>query len=162
MEDREFDFIKRYKDSNVFLNDLDGRCLSPSYIDITNISDISDEDLMIAILDDILSITMYELQFKRKIKFDPDELTRFIPDMSDKERIFNLLLNSDINRYIEVGNNLEIRLIPGRDNYQDAMDYVCVWYGDYDLPDRWNIKCKHIDYVDLTWDTEDNCYYLDN
>lgn len=147
------DYLKIYKDPYIFLNDEDARSLTDKYV---NIKDLSDKQLMFAILDDILSVTMYEIQFNKYISYGPDEITQYVKDKEDIERIFNLILDSDLTRYLEIKeikNNMELRIINDRNVLQEVMDKIGVWYTDYDIP--------YDTYLEETiYDDEDQCEYL--
>lgn len=149
------DFLKRYKDPVLFLKDQEARSLTDRYL--KNISTLSDEVLIKNIMDDILSITMYEKQFDTRVSFTPEDLTIFIKDKKDIERIFSLVLDSILTRYIDISDkDLQIRVINDNNVLQDAMDYCGVWYTDYDFP-KYD---RHFYLLDNYYDEEDNEFYL--
>jgi len=133
------DFFQDQSDPHIFLNDEYARSLSESVNNIGFLDSISDAELKKFIVDDILSITMWEKQFKKKLKFGFDELLSFIEKQEHAERIITLLAKSDINDFINIYKNknddYEIRIKDDQFLLQDAMDYAEVWYSGFLMPD---------------------------
>lgn len=109
---------------------------------VFSIDNMTDKELCEAIIDDVLSVTMWEKELGKKMHFGITQLLRFIPKCKQK-RVKKALKHDDISGLIQIdriyrGNTLtgsEIRIKDHPVILKAAMDYCGVWYGDEEIPE---------------------------
>ncbi len=130
-----FDFHPEHRDPVAFLSEQYARDLL-HIVDgedvIMSVIFMPDEHLRPAIVSDILSATIWEIQTDVKLCFNQAELLRFVPQ-EQHERIVAQMQNDEIVGLIEI-NDGEIRIKNDHQVLQAAMDYIGNWYTGFTMP----------------------------
>lgn len=96
-------------------------------------TNMSDEELRMAIIGDLVSYTMWEKEFNIQLPITFEELTRFVlPE--DVERIRQQLEHEEIKHLFVFDNNV-YRMKDDRAVLQAAMDFTGIWYETYVPPE---------------------------
>ena len=125
-----FDFHPDHRDPVKFLQCEEARQLVNG--EFFNINNMSNDELMQAIIDDVLAVTIWEIQTGLTLYFDMSELTRFLT-LSQKLRLTSLLKNDEVKKYLEY-KGAQIRIKTDPYTLKSAMEYVGVSYNNYALP----------------------------
>jgi len=144
-----FDFHPDHIDANQFLTCIDSRSVRHENIGgevLWSIDAMTDDDLKEAIVEDVLGITMWEIQTGNKLVFNFEEMTRFLLWNEQHERVAAILKTEQVQRFVEQIEG-EYRIRNSQEVRQAAMDYCGVWYCDYKMGD---------DVIVTNSDTRDN------
>lgn len=128
-----FDFHPDHKNPSVFLQCIDSRAVRHEIIDgevMWSIDAMDDDELREAIVEDILGISMWEIQTGQKITYHFEEMTRFLIWNHQYERVAEMLKSEAVTRFVEQIEG-EYRIKNSQEIRQAAMDYCGVWYSDY-------------------------------
>lgn len=128
------DFHESFKDPNVFF----GMEEIWEVVDNTvfSIRNMDEHELRQAIVQDILSVNMWEKHYGQTVHFGLSKLMRFIPRQQFK-RVWAALKHEEIYPLLEIkrtDTDSEIRIRDERAILQSAMDYCGVWYSGYEMP----------------------------
>ena len=127
MKDKPFDFLSKYRDPVVFMTDVEWRSLNSRTICggavIGSIKVMTDDEFKETIVEDVLSVTMYERQSGNQVSFDMGDLFCLLTrqDFTRASRLFRELLNELI-----IVNDRKPRIQPGK--LEAAMNYCGVFY----------------------------------
>ena len=102
--------------------------------EIFSIQNMSDRELREAIIQDILSPTMWEIEKNETVDFDMVEFLRFVPNTGDRQRVMHMMWHEEISGLIE-GKDGQPRIKKDRASMQAAMDYCGVWGRGFDMPE---------------------------
>lgn len=128
-----FDFRSELRDVKKFLNDRLGSSLANYEYDL--ISDYSDDGLRVQVIEELLSVTMWEVQTGLSLVFMSESLLRFIPHHDPQGlRILESLTHSEIQKFI-VFKGDQIRLKKDHQNLQSAMEYCGTYYSGFIMPE---------------------------
>jgi len=97
--------------------------------EVFSVKNMDDQELRESIVDDLLSVTFWEIQHSESVSFDTDALMRFITG-SMRARVLDQLTHPEIAGLIEFTDR-GIRIKTDRAILQAAQDYAGVWYGDF-------------------------------
>lgn len=99
-----------------------------------SIVNMSDAELMEAIVQDVLCVTAWEQEMNRKLDFGIEQLLRFVPSQIWREKVVLLLKQGEIKGLFDQ-NGTQVRIKSDRAVMQTAMDYCGLWMYGYDIPD---------------------------
>ena len=89
-EDRPFDFFEDARDPQVFLGERDAWTLADTFVDgelMWSTKNMNEQELIESIIDDVLDVTMWEIQTGKKLDVTVEKLLRFTnEDMKSKIR----------------------------------------------------------------------------
>lgn len=120
-------------------NDYNWFLIDTAWMSVRNMSDVS---LRESIVDDALTVTMYELENKTSLAWDNKHLqSKLCADAY--QRVMGQLSHQEIAGLLVTDGN-KIRIRNNREILQAAMDYCGHWYEGYNVPDG-VIKCEPVD-----------------
>jgi hypothetical protein len=124
-----FDFHPDHIDPVKFLQCEEARQLVNG--EFFNVNNMTNDELMQSIIDDVLAVTIWEIQTGLTLCFDVSELTRFLT-LSQKLRIASLLKNDELNKCLEY-KDAQIRIKTDPYTLKSAMECAGVSYNNYAL-----------------------------
>lgn len=153
---KPFDFVEIFRDPKVFLAEEAAFQIVDN--DVFSIWNMSEHELLEAIIEDILAVTMWEKQTEKAIHFTAVELVRFLRPARSWSKVLNTLPDPRIRNMIS---NVPGELIRIKDNpeiLQMAMDFCGVWYTGFKpsketkviIPNREMIQTETKKYGDIS------------
>jgi hypothetical protein len=133
------DFLPDFADPEVFLNYE--FAFQVIHNPVFSINNMSDEELRQSIIEDLLSVTMWEKQFNRKLHYGFTRFLHFLPRHMHS-RVYDQMKHVEIIDLIEVTitkTGSELRIRDNREILQAAMDYASVWYSGFSFPNDTSI-----------------------
>lgn len=130
-----FDFDSSYRDVNVLLNDEDIRQVVHN--ELWSVDNMTDQELMESIINDILFITIWEIQTGDTANFDFVEFFKFVT-LEHRPRITAMMQRNEIFGLIEEkwsAEGCQLRIRNDHAVLQAAMDFCGVYYSGFDMPD---------------------------
>ena len=135
MQEKAFDFCEEYREPYKLLNNGIIRQLVDNHL--FSIKNMSPKELLESIVEDILMVTMWEIQTGIKLHFGYTKLVEFLP-RSLHPLVYENLRNPEISGLIEITDSKfrskELRIKNDRAILQAAMDYAGVWYSGFEQP----------------------------
>ena len=126
---KPFDFFPDFRDFNRYLSeDLAWQVVNGEFFNIDNMTDL---ELRQSIVDDVLSITMWEKQTEQQVVFDVNTLCRLLTH-EQRVRVKEAIQHPDIAKFFSA--DKEIRILETQEILQSAMAYCGVWFTGYDCP----------------------------
>ena len=114
-----------------FLNEKYARQITHS--EVFSIVNMSEAEVKESLIDDILSVTMFEKQTNQKVRFDFKELTRFIPKQIH-HIVEHALQDIEIQKLITHIDG-EYRINPDTASLKAAMDFCGCYYSGFEVPE---------------------------
>lgn len=137
MQEKAFDFNEEFRDPYKLLNDGIIRQLVDNHL--FSVKNMSPKELLESIVEDILMVTMWEIQSERKLHFGYTKLVQFLPRQLHP-LIYESLRNEEISGLIEITvtqfHSKELRIKNNPVILQAAMDYCGVWYSGFTMPEE--------------------------
>lgn len=130
------DFAKEYENPLFFINDKLLRNVTHGAI--YSVANMNDQELREAIMKDVLTITMLEIQLEHPIHFGFTRLLQFVPKFFHK-RVLTQFHDPEIYRLMDIQRTetgSEIRIRKDHAILQAAMDYAGVWYSGFPIPEE--------------------------
>lgn len=101
--------------------------------EVFSITNMTDDELSEAIIDDVLCVTMFEMQTGQKLHFDCSTLQRFLKTDELRQRVNSVLMNNPQMMYFIDGHTFRIR--NSVHVLQEAMDFCGTFYTGYEMPE---------------------------
>jgi len=130
MNPKPFDFQEKYRDPEVFRSDPEWRELMSRTtlrgVTIAILKSMSDDQIKETVVGDILAVTMYELQSGNKVKFEFEDLYRYLTgyDFGRARKAYQA-----ISGHFVVANDRQPRIKP--ELLAEAMEYCGVYFTGY-------------------------------
>jgi hypothetical protein len=131
-----FDFFPTFIDPKKFLDNLETRQLGDVWADgelIFSPKHMTDEELAQSFIDDVLGVTIWEIQTGNTLSFDKAELLRYVSE-DQHDRIWQMINHDNVVGLIEF-NGAQIRIRNNKNILQAAMDYCGAYYNGFMLED---------------------------
>ena len=128
------DFRPEYADFNVLLNtDVAWEVVGN---EIYSVAHMSGREIRESIIQDVLTVTMWEKYFKKYAHFTPQMLFRNIVSIRLKSQVCKQMANSEVNKLMIVcSEDDSVRIKDDPAILQAAMDYCGVYYTGYEMPE---------------------------
>lgn len=127
-----FDFMPEFIDFDKFLKEDAAWQLVSN--EVFSVDHMSDKELREAIVEDVLTATMWEKQTGKRIDFTMNTLCRFLSH-EQRVRIKEAMIHPEIYSLFDPNFNDNIRIFDTQVILQAAMDYVGVWFTGYVMPE---------------------------
>jgi hypothetical protein len=135
---KPFDFIPEFRDFSVMLNEEFAWQVVNG--DVFSVDNMDDVELGKAVLDDVLAVTMWEIQTGSKVHFSIITLCRYLTEQQ-KTRVMRAIDNVAAYSFLAMSND-SIRVNTNPVMLQAIMDYIEVWYSGFEMPDS-ALKVDH-------------------
>ena len=109
--------------------------------DVCSINNMDDRQLRESIVNDILTVTMWEIDNKKKVHYGMTKFLQFIRREKQK-RVMDMMKHPEIEfmiHLVRTEGGSEIRIKDDRNIRQAAMDYCGHWYEGYTIPEGMDI-----------------------
>lgn len=127
------DFNPHDADPIAFAADRFARELCDTDGMISFVADYSEQEIRQSVIQDILTFTMWEIQFEKTIDFTPQQLMAYCSNETCV-RVISALNHPDVLALIEYRDQ-QIRIKDNREIRQAAMDYCGVFFDGYSMPE---------------------------
>jgi hypothetical protein len=81
-----------------------------------------------SIIEDILAVTMWEIEYNKKLKFNKMTLRRNVSNRAQRKRIMDMMLTTHISRHLDITAGKQLRIMKTREALREAMYYCGVHY----------------------------------
>lgn len=126
------DFHKSFTNFNVFLtSDFAWQIVDNEMFSVWN---MTDRELCESIVEDVLAVTMWEIQKNEQVYFSSNTLVRNLESHRAKAKVLNQIGNPEISKIFDILAGYRIRIKNDPAILQAAMDYCGVWYSGYNMP----------------------------
>lgn len=94
--------------------------------DLTSIDNMSDKEVRESILEDLLTVTMYEFREKVEVQFSEEDLLKWLPKKK-RNRVIEAMNHPEIKDLLDKSDD-RIRVKKYRDTLRAAMEYCGIYY----------------------------------
>lgn len=130
-----FDFFPTHIDPKKFLECTESRQISDVMVDdilMFSPKNMDDEELAEAFIDDVLGVTMWEIQTGQTLNFNKIELLRYV-SKDQHDRIWSVVSHESVVGLIQF-NGDQIRIRNHREILHAAMDFCGTFYSGFSMP----------------------------
>jgi len=126
-----FDFSEEFRNFKVMLDNEYAWQVVNS--DVFSVDNMTDEELRQSIVQDVLTVTMWEKQSEQTADFSLDTLCRFLND-DQRQKVEQAFSHPEISGLFNMSDKKQLRIRTESVILQAAMDYVGVWFTGFEIP----------------------------